>query len=121
MCQSPSPAARYVGSQYAFGSYNSDLSQAENQAREDIVFGNGYTTGDEVRIIPQTQTTTQTTAELSQVRNELKRLSDQADVATAQTMQAQQALQKQVEGIEQQVASVVSAVEQLAMKLDERP
>ena len=60
------------------------------------------------------------TAELVQVRSELKRLGHQADMAQAQNMQAQQALKKQVEGIEQQVASVVSAVERLSMKLDER-
>lgn len=39
----------------------------------------------------------------------------------AQNVQAQQALKIQVEGIEQQVASVVSAVQKLVVKLDERP
>lgn len=54
-----------------------------------------------------------------QVHTELKRLGDQAEIMQAQTIQVQQALQKQVEGIEQQVASVVSAVEKLSVKLEE--
>jgi hypothetical protein len=101
--------------------YNNHLSQAAKNANEDIIFGSSCTADDEGLIPSQTQMTTQTTIELSQVRNELKRLGDRADMARAQTMKAQQALKKQVEGIEQQVASVVSAVEKLAVKLDERP
>lgn len=53
--------------------------------------------------------------------NELKRLGDQTEIARAQSMRAHQTLKKQVEGLEQQMVSVVSAVEKLSMKLDKRP
>ena len=104
---------RCVDSQHgAFGPYNIRLSQA---AQEEVFFGSGRTE-DEGLLPRQTQTT-----DLSQVRSELKRLSDQANMVMAQNVQAQQALKIQVEGIEQQVASVVSAVQKLVVKLDERP